>query len=76
VKIGKKKYNRGRNVQGQWLIGMIEILSENDRRGGAFRLEICPDNKRDAATLISLIKKTHGTWLYHHDRFMERLFWT
>jgi hypothetical protein len=57
VKIGKRKYNRGRIVEGQWILGMIEILPEGDRKGGAFRLEVCPDNKRDASTLLTLIKK-------------------
>ncbi|CAF3154173.1 unnamed protein product [Rotaria sp. Silwood2] len=47
VKIGKRKYNRA---------------DEDNRRGGAYRLEICPDNKRDATTLIPLIKKTRSTW--------------
>jgi len=51
-KIGKRKYNRGRMVEGTWIFGMIDVTNV-----GSFRLEICTDNKRDAATLIPLIKK-------------------
>ena len=49
-KIGRRKYNKGRMIDGHWILGMI------DREGG-FRLEICPNNKRDRATLEELIKK-------------------
>jgi len=50
-KIGKRKYNRGRMVEGHWIIGMME------RGGSGYRLEICPDNCRSADTLIPLIQK-------------------
>jgi len=53
-KIGKRKYNKGRMVEGTWIFGMIDVTNNNVV---SFRLEICEDNKRDAATLISLIKK-------------------
>jgi hypothetical protein len=36
---------------------MLEIKAEHGHRNDAFRLEICPDNKREAATLMVLIKK-------------------
>lgn len=51
-KIGRRIYERGRVVEGSWILGMIH-------RGHAhnYRLEICPDNKRDKNTLIDLIKK-------------------
>lgn len=51
-KIGRRKFQRGRVVEGSWILGMIE-------RGHSekYRLEICPDNKRDSITLIDLIKK-------------------
>ena len=49
-KIGRRKYKRGRVIDGHWILGMI------DREKG-FRLEICPDNKRDRATLEALIEK-------------------
>ena len=56
-KIGKRKYNRGRMVEGTWIFGMIVVTNNNV---GSFRLEICADNKskRDADTLIPLIKNT------------------
>jgi hypothetical protein len=50
TKIGKRKYNTGRWKKGTWVLGMID-------RDGGFRLEICPDNKRDHATLLALIQK-------------------
>ena len=50
-KIGKRKYNRGRMVEGSWILGMIDCTT------GDFRLEICPDNKRDKQTLNTLIRK-------------------
>lgn len=51
-KIGRRKYERGRVVEGSWIPGMIHRgHSEN------YRLEICPENKRDEATLTALIKK-------------------
>ena len=48
TKIGKRKYNRGRMVEGSWILCFIESNIENR----SFRLEICPDNKRDADILI------------------------
>ncbi|KAL7073284.1 hypothetical protein ACQ4LE_007346 [Meloidogyne hapla] len=50
-KFGRRKYNRGRRIDGHWVLGLIENNSED------FRLIICPDNIRDAATLIPIIKK-------------------
>ena len=50
AKVGKRKFNRGRPREGNWILGMI------DREGG-YRLEICPDNRRDRETLFPLIKK-------------------
>lgn len=50
--IGRRKYHRGRIVEAAWIIGMIE--RENPIN---YRLEICRNNKRDADTLIVLIKK-------------------
>lgn len=45
-KIGRRKYEHGRIVQGYWILGMIH-------RGHPvnYRLEICPDNKRNQKTL-------------------------
>lgn len=58
-KIGRRKYHRGRWTEGQWILGMIDMT-------GAFRIEIIPNNKRDRATLTSLIIKNvePGTVLF------------
>ena len=50
-KFGKRKYNRGRRIEGHWVLGMIEDGSED------FRLVVCPENVRDAATLIPIIQE-------------------
>lgn len=66
-KFGKRKYNRGKRVEGSWLLGMIDLgTAENPSPEGNFRLEICPENKRDAETLIPLIQKhvAPGTTIY------------
>ena len=52
-KIGKRKYNVGRMVEGHWILGMVEIGTDKT----PFRLEIYPENKRDAETLLSLIQR-------------------
>jgi hypothetical protein len=54
-KIGKRKYNRGRMVDGTWKIGMIE--RRNDGELGRFRIEICPNNERNEENLVELIRK-------------------
>jgi len=52
-KIGRRKYERGRIVEGCWIFGMIVRGESTD-----YHLEICPDNKRDATIfLLKLIKK-------------------
>jgi hypothetical protein len=67
-KVGRRKNNKGRliegknkfkkiltssiiNLLGTWVLGML------DEHTGQFRLEICPNNNRSAASLIHLIKK-------------------
>lgn len=50
-KFGKRKYNKGRQIEGHWVLGLIEDGSED------LRIEVCPDNKRSAEVLVSLIKK-------------------
>ncbi|XP_049307702.1 uncharacterized protein LOC125777304 [Bactrocera dorsalis] len=50
-KFGKRKYNKGRRVEGHWVLGMIEDGSED------LRLEVCSDNVRSAEVLIPLIRK-------------------
>jgi hypothetical protein len=49
-KIGRMKYNKGRVIKGNWVLGMIDL-------NGSFRLEICPDNSRSKETLLDLINK-------------------
>lgn len=51
AKFGRRKYYHGHRIDGHWLFGMIEDGSSN------FRLEICPDNKRTAEALLSLIQR-------------------
>ena len=51
MKLGCRKYQRGRVVEGSWILGMVDIETNE------VRLEICPDNKRDANTLLKLIQK-------------------
>lgn len=48
-KFGKRKFNRGRWVQGFWIFGAIEDGSED------FRAIVCPENKRDWASLSAII---------------------
>ncbi|XP_047521980.1 uncharacterized protein LOC125060908 [Pieris napi] len=50
-KFGKRKYNRGRHIEGHWVLGMIEDNSED------LRLEVCSDNIRSAEVLVPLIQK-------------------
>ncbi|XP_036341746.1 uncharacterized protein LOC118751086 [Rhagoletis pomonella] len=50
-KFGKRKFNKGRRVEGHWVLGMIEDGSED------IRLEECPDNVRSTEVLIPLIQK-------------------
>ena len=48
-KFGKRKYHRGKRVEGQWVLGGIE---EHSRKNF-----MVPVEKRDAATLIPIILK-------------------
>ena len=50
-KFGKRKYNRGRHVEGQWVVGGI------CRETGDIFLAECPGNKRDATTLLDIIER-------------------
>ncbi|CAK1597792.1 unnamed protein product [Parnassius mnemosyne] len=50
-KFGKRKYNKGRHIEGHWVLGMIEDGSED------LRLEVCPDNIRSAEVLVPLIQR-------------------
>ena len=50
-KFGRHKYEKGRLLEGQWIIG--EICRETKDVFFA----ICPNNKRDAPTLIDIIER-------------------
>ena len=54
TKIGRRKYNRGRLVDGKWLIGLIE-RSIGDLKG-RFILAVCQD--RTEESLVDIIR-TH-----------------
>uniref|UniRef100_A0A914MB07 ISXO2-like transposase domain-containing protein n=2 Tax=Meloidogyne TaxID=189290 RepID=A0A914MB07_MELIC len=51
MKLGRRKYNRGRVVDGSWILGFIDTDTNE------VRLEICPENRRDRETLFALIEK-------------------
>ena len=51
MKMGRRKYTRGRVVDSSWILGFIDIETNE------VRLEICPENKRDRDTLFALIEK-------------------
>lgn len=48
--IGRRKYNRGRVVEGTWVVGMIA-------QDGQLRLERCPGNRRTAPVLHGIISR-------------------
>ncbi|XP_017472556.1 PREDICTED: uncharacterized protein LOC108363642 [Rhagoletis zephyria] len=50
-KFGKRKYHKGRRVEGHWVLGMVEDGSDDPR------LEVCPENVRSAEVFIPLIQK-------------------
>ena len=50
-KFGRRKYNKGRLVEGQWVLGGI------CRETKDVFLAVCPDNKRDAPTLLDIIER-------------------
>jgi transposase-like protein len=51
LKLGRRKFNTGRLVDGSWILGIVCLNTKE------YRVDICPDNKRNGATLISLINK-------------------
>ena len=50
-KFGKRKYNKGRLVEGQWVVGGI------CRETKDVFLAVCPENKRDTETLLDIIER-------------------
>lgn len=53
TKVGSRKNNKGRFVEGKWILGMIDLNGQP----GDLRLEVLPNNKRDSSTLKELIFK-------------------
>jgi len=53
TKVGRRKYNRGRLVEGQWVLGFIEQRGPVGNHRA--RLVPLPNNRRDADTLCRLI---------------------
>ena len=51
AKIGRRKYNVGRMVEGQWILGFIK------RETGDQRIEILPNNNRSAQATLPLIQR-------------------
>ena len=49
--IGKRKFNKGRWVNGTWLLGFTDIHT------GELRILKCPDNKRNAIALLPVIRE-------------------
>ncbi|CAH3959747.1 unnamed protein product [Pieris brassicae] len=58
-KFGKRQFNRGRHIEGHWVICMIEDGNAN------LRPKVYPDNGRSADILVPLIKKTCPGRLHH-----------
>ncbi|CAK1604129.1 unnamed protein product [Parnassius mnemosyne] len=50
-KFGKRKYSKGKHIEGHWVLGMVENGKDN------LRLEVCPDNDRYEEMLVPLIRK-------------------
>lgn len=51
AKFGKRKYNRGRLVDGSWVIGGVQ------RNSNKCFLAVCPQNRRNAVVLLPIIKQ-------------------
>ena len=58
-KFGKRMYNRGRHVDGRWVIGGIDRGSDN------MFLQIV--DSRDARTLISIMQLSKRAARFHHS---------
>ena len=66
MKMGRRKYNRGRTVDSSWILGFV------DNETNEVRLEICSDNKRDRDTLFALIERRYSGF-FHIHRLLEGL---
>jgi hypothetical protein len=51
TKIGKRKYHRGRMVDGSWIFGAVETKSNR------LRLAIIPENKRTSKNMLDLLSQ-------------------
>ncbi|XP_053214404.1 uncharacterized protein LOC128397685 [Panonychus citri] len=49
AKFGRRKYHRGRTIEGHWVLGMIQDGSQD------LRLVVCPGNSRTSKTLTPII---------------------
>ncbi|KRH91877.1 putative transposable element, partial [Pseudoloma neurophilia] len=49
-KFGKRKYNRGHRVEGQWVLGIVERTEKR-------RIILIPVERRDSKTLTDIIRK-------------------
>ena len=70
TKFGKHKYNQ----EGDWILTMIEVNADGSE--GNFRFEICPKNKQDTETLLTLIKihiKTGSSIVSNEWKLYEHL---
>lgn len=50
AKFGRRKYHKGRVIEGHWVLGMIQNGSED------LRLVVCPGNSRTSKTLTPIIE--------------------
>ncbi|XP_047518895.1 uncharacterized protein LOC125058781 [Pieris napi] len=62
-KFGKRKINRGRHIEGHWVIGMTE--------GKDLRLEVSQDNIESAEVLVPLIQKHVEVGTTIHTNFWK-----
>ena len=51
AKFGRRKFNRGRLVEGSWVMGGV------DQQTGEAFFQVCPNNRRDEATLLPIIQR-------------------
>lgn len=50
IKVGTMKFNRGRRVEGHWILGIIDVET------GELRIAICKNNKRGEPELLPWIE--------------------
>jgi transposase-like protein len=53
-KFGKRKYNKGRPVEGAWVVGGVERTGNRERKGRMFAEVV---ERRDAPTLLEIIRR-------------------